>query len=189
MKCVNPAVEKVSMSAKPSENITVAVRCRPFNSRERKLNSQCIVEMEGATTHLQQEGGKPKDFTFDFSYFWDTEQERVYTDLAKPIVEAAMTGYNGTIFAYGQTGSGKTWSMMGSPEQPGIIPQLNQDLFVYVWYASGLWLELSVVQPNRGGGERREPVPRPGIISGDLQRGKSIIGELIDVTEELLGRL
>ncbi|RYG51107.1 hypothetical protein EON66_11145 [archaeon] len=29
-------------------------------------------------------------------------------------------------------GSGKTFSMMGDDEYPGIIPQLNRDLFSYV---------------------------------------------------------
>ncbi|GMH47768.1 hypothetical protein TrRE_jg1943 [Triparma retinervis] len=41
----------------------------------------------------------------------------------------AEDGYNGTIFAYGQTGSGKTWTMMGNDEKPGLIPQLNMNLF------------------------------------------------------------
>ena len=44
-------------------------------------------------------------------------------------MDAALSGFNGTIFAYGQTGSGKTWSMTGIPEQEGIIPRLNRKLF------------------------------------------------------------
>ena len=38
-------------------------------------------------------------------------------------------GYNACIFAYGQTGSGKSYSMMGAPDQPGIIPRLCVSLF------------------------------------------------------------
>lgn len=33
-----------------------------------------------------------------------------------------MGGFNGTVFAYGQTSSGKTHTMMGVPEEPGIVP-------------------------------------------------------------------
>jgi hypothetical protein len=33
------------------------------------------------------------------------------------------------IFAYGQTGSGKTFTMLGSPEQPGMIPRAMQQIF------------------------------------------------------------
>ncbi len=52
-------------------------------------------------------------------------------ELAQPILTKALAGYNGTIFAYGQTGSGKTFCMMGEPENPGIVPRLNADLFRY----------------------------------------------------------
>ncbi|KAH9508381.1 kinesin-like protein kif13a [Bulinus truncatus] len=41
----------------------------------------------------------------------------------------AFEGYNGCIFAYGQTGSGKSYTMMGTPEQKGIIPRLCDALF------------------------------------------------------------
>ncbi len=32
----------------------------------------------------------------------------IYMDVAKPILEQVLQGYNCTIFAYGQTGTGKT---------------------------------------------------------------------------------
>ncbi len=35
----------------------------------------------------------------------------------------------GCIFAYGQTGSGKTFTMLGSPDQPGMIPRAVQQIF------------------------------------------------------------
>jgi hypothetical protein len=38
-------------------------------------------------------------------------------------------GFNGTIFAYGQTGSGKSYTMMGSQQNQGLIPQIVQDIF------------------------------------------------------------
>ena len=40
-----------------------------------------------------------------------------------------MLGVNGTIFAYGQTSSGKTHTMMGNPDQPGIIPLALSEIF------------------------------------------------------------
>lgn len=46
----------------------------------------------------------------------------VFNTIAKPIVEAAVNGFNGTIFAYGQTSSGKTYTMMGTRNEPGVIP-------------------------------------------------------------------
>ena len=35
----------------------------------------------------------------------------------------------GTVFAYGQTSSGKTHTMMGSNENPGVIPLAVSDIF------------------------------------------------------------
>ena len=54
----------------PDESVRVAVRVRPFNSRERERNAKCIVQMRGATTRLlHPDTGKPSEYTFDFSYW------------------------------------------------------------------------------------------------------------------------
>jgi len=71
----------------------------------------------------------PKKFTFDFAFGMDSLQETVYEKLGAPVIVQALEGFNSTIFAYGQTGSGKTHSMMGSPNDRGIIPRLNEQLF------------------------------------------------------------
>lgn len=60
----------------------------------------------------------PKAFTFDQVFDWNSTQEQVYEDAAKPIVISVLEGYNGTVFAYGQTGTGKTHTMEGKDE-PG----------------------------------------------------------------------
>lgn len=65
----------------------------------------------------------------DKVYSEDTQTSDVYNDVAKPIVEAAVAGFNGTIFAYGQTSSGKTYTMTGNEEYPGIIPLAVLNLF------------------------------------------------------------
>ena len=38
----------------------------------------------------------------------------------------------GTVFAYGQTSSGKTFTMMGTEQQPGVIPMAIQEIFDYM---------------------------------------------------------
>lgn len=53
----------------------------------------------------------------------------MYDDIAKPIVQAAIAGFNGTIFAYGQTSSGKTYTMTGTDSSPGIIQLAVINLF------------------------------------------------------------
>jgi kinesin family protein 3/17 len=56
-------------------------------------------------------------------------QQVVYDESAFPLVESVLEGYNGTIFAYGQTGCGKTHTMLGQPDNPGIIPGCFKQIF------------------------------------------------------------
>jgi hypothetical protein len=114
-------------------SLTVAVRCRPISEKEISRGATNIIgHMEGKTVQLidpEKTNDAPKTYTYDFCYNPTITQQIVYKDLGAPIVEQSLDGFNGTIFAYGQTGSGKTFSMMGTAEQKGIIPLLNDDLW------------------------------------------------------------
>ncbi|XP_026745932.1 centromere-associated protein E-like isoform X2 [Trichoplusia ni] len=114
-----------------SDNIKVVVKVRPLISREieDKLSYQWQVK-NNKLTQLDH-NGKPlgQCFTFDKVYDQDAKTSDVYEDVAKPIVEAATAGFNGTIFAYGQTSSGKTYTMTGTESAPGIIPLAVLNLF------------------------------------------------------------
>ncbi|XP_037629058.1 kinesin-like protein KIF1B isoform X18 [Sebastes umbrosus] len=123
-------------------SVKVAVRCRPFNSREIGKESKCIIQMQGnTTTILNPKAPKEpaKTFSFDYSYWSHTtpedpsfaSQNLVFNDIGKEMLAHAFEGYNVCIFAYGQTGSGKSYTMMGKQEegQEGIIPMLCEDLF------------------------------------------------------------
>ncbi|XP_070179569.1 kinesin-like protein KIF16B isoform X2 [Littorina saxatilis] len=129
-------------------SVKVAVRVRPLNQREDA--SSVIIEMEGNTTKITNpkvpemgEVGdhgrdhlKVREFTFDHS-FWSARatdqhfitQEQVFESLGLDVVSAAYEGYNVCVFAYGQTGSGKTFTMMGSQENPGLIPRFCEEMF------------------------------------------------------------
>ncbi|XP_068277359.1 kinesin-like protein KIF1A isoform X14 [Nyctibius grandis] len=123
-------------------SVKVAVRVRPFNSREMSRESKCIIQMSGNTTTIlnpKQPKETPKSFSFDYSYWSHTtpadinyaSQKQVYRDIGEEMLQHAFEGYNVCIFAYGQTGAGKSYTMMGKQEkdQQGIIPQLCEDLF------------------------------------------------------------
>uniref|UniRef100_A0A4X1W9M5 plus-end-directed kinesin ATPase n=1 Tax=Sus scrofa TaxID=9823 RepID=A0A4X1W9M5_PIG len=123
-------------------SVKVAVRVRPFNSRETSKESKCIIQMQGNSTSIinpKNPKEAPKSFSFDYSYWSHTSpedpcfasQNRVYNDIGKEMLLHAFEGYNVCIFAYGQTGAGKSYTMMGKQEesQAGIIPQLCEELF------------------------------------------------------------
>jgi hypothetical protein len=117
--------------------------------------AECLISMDAHTqaTTLKApqanafDPGKPrsqargkiledKTFTFDRS-FWShneadehyADQEDVYNCLGEEFLDHNFEGYHTCIFAYGQTGSGKSYTMMGTPERPGLIPRTCEDLF------------------------------------------------------------
>ncbi|XP_056091523.1 kinesin-like protein KIF1A isoform X6 [Rhinichthys klamathensis goyatoka] len=122
-------------------SVKVAVRVRPFNSREIGKDSKCIIQMSGNTTTIinPKQPKENKSFNFDYSYWSHTSpedvnfacQRQVYKDIGEEMLLHAFEGYNVCIFAYGQTGAGKSYTMMGKQEkdQEGIIPLLCEDLF------------------------------------------------------------
>ncbi|XP_035379975.1 kinesin-like protein KIF1A isoform X19 [Electrophorus electricus] len=125
-------------------SVKVAVRVRPFNSREMSKESKCIIQMSGNTTTIinPKVPKETKSFSFDYSYWSHTSpedinyasQRQVYRDIGDEMLLHAFEGYNVCIFAYGQTGAGKSYTMMGKQEtdQQGIIPQLCEDLFTKI---------------------------------------------------------
>ncbi|XP_037324666.2 kinesin-like protein KIF1A isoform X11 [Pungitius pungitius] len=123
-------------------SVKVAVRVRPFNSREIGKESKCIIQMSGNTTTIvnPKQAKDNKSFNFDYSYWSHTSPEdinyasqvQVYKDIGDEMLLHAFEGYNVCIFAYGQTGAGKSYTMMGKQDvkdQQGIIPLLCEDLF------------------------------------------------------------
>ncbi|XP_058259346.1 kinesin-like protein KIF1A isoform X27 [Hemibagrus wyckioides] len=125
-------------------SVKVAVRVRPFNSREMSKESKCIIQMSGNTTTIinPKVPKETKSFNFDYSYWSHTSpedinyaaQQQVYRDIGEEMLLHAFEGYNVCIFAYGQTGAGKSYTMMGKQEkgQQGIIPLLCEDLFTKI---------------------------------------------------------
>ncbi|KAG8159039.1 hypothetical protein KVR01_011482 [Diaporthe batatas] len=127
-------------------NVRVVVRVQI------ERGAECLIDMNPinqATTLLVPNDHDPanqrtktrkiteeKTFTFDSS-FWshDTKdthyatQEDVYNSLGEEFLDHNFEGYHTCIFAYGQTGSGKSYTMMGTPDHPGLIPRTCQDLF------------------------------------------------------------
>lgn len=123
-----------------------------YSNVEVERGAECLIEMNPinqATTLLVPNLTDPanirsqsrkvieqKHFTFDNS-FWSHDQadehyahqEDIYNCLGEEFLDHNFEGYHTCIFAYGQTGSGKSYTMMGTPDQPGLIPRTCEDLF------------------------------------------------------------
>ncbi|XP_023590518.1 centromere-associated protein E [Trichechus manatus latirostris] len=108
--------------------VAVCVRVRPLNSREEALGEDTQVYWKTDKNTIYQVDGS-KSFNFDRVFHSNETTKNVYEEIAVPIIESAIQGYNGTIFAYGQTASGKTYTMMGSQDYLGVIPRAIHDIF------------------------------------------------------------
>nr|XP_033468499.1 kinesin-like protein KIF11 isoform X1 [Epinephelus lanceolatus] len=126
-------------------NIQVVVRCRPFNTTERK-SSYGVMECDSNRKEVTVKTGgindkaSRKTYTFDMVFGPAAKQIDVYRSVVCPILDEVIMGYNCTVFAYGQTGTGKTFTMEGerSPDEEftweedplaGIIPRTLHQIF------------------------------------------------------------
>ncbi|XP_012286650.1 kinesin-like protein KIN-7I [Orussus abietinus] len=130
-----------------SDSIQVAIKVRPLIKREKEDNLQIQWTIQGnsilpADPELRKrgEGG----FHFDHIFDMNSTNIDVFNTVTKPIVEAAVNGFNGTIFAYGQTSSGKTYTMMGTEQEPGILPLAIEYMFQLITNSCGLEFLLRV---------------------------------------------
>uniref|UniRef100_A0A8C0JK24 Centromere-associated protein E n=1 Tax=Canis lupus dingo TaxID=286419 RepID=A0A8C0JK24_CANLU len=96
--------------------------------REEALGGDTQIYWKTDNNAIYQVDGS-KSFNFDRVFHSNETTKHVYEEIAVPIIDSAIQGYNGTIFAYGQTASGKTYTMMGSQDYLGVIPRAIHDIF------------------------------------------------------------
>jgi len=120
------------------ESIKVCCRFRPQNNLERQQSGKicCDVPEIGTTVYVPS---TDHTFVYDRVFRWDAAQKEVYDYAAKPIINAVLRGFNGTVFAYGQTASGKTYTMEGPDIEDqvyqGVIPRMVWSIFDGIYHA------------------------------------------------------
>ncbi|KAG3146038.1 Kinesin-like protein [Phytophthora idaei] len=72
---------------------------------------------------------REKHYAFDYVFTPNDDQQKVYQHTTKFLIHGVLNGFNATVFAYGCTGAGKTYTMLGTPEEPGIMAKTLDDLF------------------------------------------------------------
>ena len=120
-----------------SGNVRVVCRFRPLNQKELEIFDTLRIEISEDNKNLQviskYDYNEPLKFNFDYIFGTTSTQAEVYEIAGKPIIEAVMQGFNGTIFAYGQSSSGKTFTMTGveieNNDLMGIIPRMISTVF------------------------------------------------------------
>ncbi|KAI6657521.1 Kinesin-like protein KIF18A-like [Oopsacas minuta] len=151
MSC--PVSSTTSRTSSQEDTIIVSVRIRPENAQEHGLDYPLVVQMIdskmlsfdpkpeqdpyfGPPVAKKRVKGrhKRKDLTFGFDNVFgeSSTQREVFEATTKKVLPCVLDGINCSIFAYGATGAGKTHTMLGTPEQPGIIYQTMKELYFLI---------------------------------------------------------
>ena len=116
-------------------NVRVVCRFRPDDSQETK--SKFEIPKNGEVLFYPS-NDPPNFLKFEFDHVFpgSASQEDIFNEVAKPVVDDAVLGFNGTILAYGQTASGKTYTITGSdildPNSQGLIPRMISTVFDHI---------------------------------------------------------
>lgn len=199
----------LSRSVRPTRSVNPPPSIYAYKPTASSLSfasSHPVILKRGAMSTARQE---EYDYHFDALHLPPKQTEELYEKKIRPVVRAAMRGFNGTVFAcvtqqhtrgfmvhlskltcsdvvlphsYGQTASGKTHTMMGSQDEPGIIPLAIDELFSFIhqvsrsvvrsyWRLSGL---VSLPTSScRFAARHHSILHSPGLVLGDLQRTAS----------------
>lgn len=114
-------------------NIICAVRVRPVSENERKKREEEVVSVFNqtnivvkdpghmATNQMRQKRLRERKYAFDSAFAPGVGTDVVYKATVRHLIDGVLQGYNATCFAYGATGSGKTFTMLGTPNSPGMF--------------------------------------------------------------------
>lgn len=123
-------------------NILVAVRCRPLHTQEAVAGGKAIIkvmdrktvvledpQITAADDYLRINKSKERRYAFDQAFDETVATRQVYENTTRFLIGSVLQGFNATVFAYGATGAGKTHTMLGRPDEPGIMMLTLLDLF------------------------------------------------------------
>ncbi|XP_067900172.1 chromosome-associated kinesin KIF4 isoform X2 [Heterodontus francisci] len=109
--------------------VQVAVGFKQVSDEEEgRLTSVTVKDSKNLSVINRNSGEKEHMFTYDAVFNQDTDQERVYEGLVKPLLPKAKLGYNVALVVSGTYASGKSRLLRGDEKQDGIVRKLMKDL-------------------------------------------------------------
>ncbi|XP_066131746.1 kinesin-like protein KIF22 [Saccopteryx bilineata] len=115
----------------PPARVRVAVRLRPFVGGMAGANdTPCVRGLDNCSLEIANWRNHQETLKYQFDAFYGerSSQRDIYAGSVQPILRHLLEGQNASVLAYGPTGAGKTHTMLGSAEQPGVIPRALMDL-------------------------------------------------------------
>ncbi|XP_058476535.1 kinesin-like protein KIF22 [Solea solea] len=120
---------------KKTSRVRVAVRLRPYMGKlDEKNEGLCVKGLDSQNLEIinWRNATETVKYHFDVFHGEQTTQQEVFLSSVKPVLPHILNGQNASVFAYGPTGAGKTHTMLGSSEQPGVIPRAVREVFKLV---------------------------------------------------------
>nr|XP_023022053.1 kinesin-like protein subito [Leptinotarsa decemlineata] len=104
----------------------------PYENLYQIDNDNLICKVpEGSYSMRNLKYGNSMTRTYTFSKIFgpDVMQIEIFNSIVKPRILGFINGRNSTLFTYGASGSGKTFTIVGTPNEPGLIPRALEYIF------------------------------------------------------------
>ena len=139
----NKKIENLSPKKNPRnsklEAIKTFCRIRPIKGINQLFSisneDERILNINSANVEKLNVGDNLKlinSYKFSKVFGENSTQEEVFEYTCKPLIDDLIINKkSGLVFTYGMTNAGKTFTVIGTPEQPGILPQALKNLLEY----------------------------------------------------------
>ncbi|XP_053121164.1 kinesin-like protein KIF22 isoform X2 [Hemicordylus capensis] len=119
--------------------VRVCVRLRPGVGTGQGQDAPCVRGVGSHSLEILNWRNEMEMMKYHFDAFYGetSTQHDIYMGSVQPFLRHLLEGQNASILAYGPTGAGKTHTMLGSPDQPGVIPRAVRDVLQMTRDASG----------------------------------------------------
>jgi hypothetical protein len=90
-----------------------------------KVDDNTVEVTTQSRVSVAKERYEPKGDKYYFDHVFDEniDQNTIFKKTTLPLVESFFEGTSCLVFSYGVTNAGKTYTVLGSPQNPGIIPK------------------------------------------------------------------
>lgn len=116
--------------------VEVHLRCRPVPDDAEQIKMSVSTTTGGTTLSIAEardfavDGtAAEKEYQLDGMWPGTTSQLFIFENIALPIADKVLDGYNGTICCYGATGSGKSFTTFGEKNNEGMVTRTIRYLF------------------------------------------------------------
>ncbi|XP_078599630.1 kinesin-like protein KIF22 [Branchiostoma floridae x Branchiostoma japonicum] len=105
--------------------VRVAVRLRPFLDKDQQEKGSTVRGLGERALEICNWRNEQESLKYEFDAFYDEDanQDKIFKSSVQNLLEHTLHGQNASVFAYGPTGAGKTHTMVGTSQDPGIIPR------------------------------------------------------------------